>query len=124
MAPGCIASSSSSATMFVTSMHDSSSTGSYILSDMPQHDAAVDDQNLRFAWSLDSLSAPTPSSSFVPTQSNNHQGMTVQTLSRYTSPAITTVNECESSSVGSPATSSVTTASPSVVLDCQDGIPA
>ncbi|XP_075729478.1 uncharacterized protein LOC119164938 [Rhipicephalus microplus] len=123
MAPGCAASSTSSATMFVTSMLDSSSAGSYILSDMPEHDAVVDDQNLRFAWSLDSVGASGPSSSFVPTQSDNHQGMAVQTISRYTSPAVTTVNECESSSAGSPATSSVATATPSVVLDCQDDSP-
>nr|XP_037273033.1 uncharacterized protein LOC119164938 [Rhipicephalus microplus] len=100
-----------------------SSTGSYILSDMPEHDAVVDDQNLRFAWSLDSVGASGPSSSFVPTQSDNHQGMAVQTISRYTSPVVTPVNECESSSAGSPATSSVATATPSVVLDCQDDSP-
>lgn len=122
MAPSGIASSSSSGTVFVTTMHDSSSTGSYILSDMPQHDAAADDQNLRFAWSLDSVNASVPSSSYVPTQSNNQHGMTVQTLSRYASPVVTTVNKCESS-VGSPTTSSVTTASPGVVLDCQEGSP-
>ncbi|XP_075525320.1 uncharacterized protein LOC142557402 isoform X2 [Dermacentor variabilis] len=113
MAPGNVG--SSSATVFMTTMHDSSSTGSYILSDMP-HDA-VDDQNnsLRFAWSLDSLNTSmTPS--FVESQPNNE--MTVQTVSRY--PAITT-NDCASaSSVDSPGTSSAT-ASPSVVVDSHDG---
>lgn len=114
MAPSSIA--SSSATVFMTTMHDSSSTGSYILSDMP-HDP-VDDQNngLRFAWSLDSLNAST-TPSFVQSQPNNE--MTVQKVSRY--PAIT-ANDCASaSSVGSPGTSSAT-ASPSVVVDSHDGL--
>ncbi|XP_050031154.2 zinc finger BED domain-containing protein 4-like [Dermacentor andersoni] len=113
MAPGSVG--SSSATVFMTTMHDSSSTGSYILSDMP-HDA-VDDQNnsLRLAWSLDSLNTSmTPS--FVQSQPNNE--MTVQTVSRY--PAITTNDCATTSSVDSPGTSSAT-ASPSVVVDSHDG---
>ncbi|KAH6923307.1 hypothetical protein HPB50_027120 [Hyalomma asiaticum] len=119
MAP--IASPSSSATVFVTAVHDSSSPGSYILSDMPQQDA-VDDQNLRLAWSLESINASTAttSSSFVQSQSN-HRDVNLPTLSRYTSPAITTVSEGALSPAGSPATSSATTASPCIVLDSEDG---